>query len=156
MNEQHDLPQHVAVRFIEAWNRYDADAIAALFVSDADFVNVVGLWWRNRERIRTAHAYGFERIFSNSHMTLDRVAVRHLGAEIAVVHAAWTLTGQNPHGQREAGKRGGVISFTVQRQSDGAWLAVSAQNTDRVNGAETHIATGGSLDSAHYGHEPEA
>lgn len=155
MNE-HDRPQKVAVAFIEAWNRHDADAIAELFVSDADFVNVVGLWWRSKERIRTAHDYGFQRIFSNSHMTLGRTEVRHLGTEAAVVHAAWTLTGQNPHGQREAGQRSGVISFTVQRQSDGEWLAVSAQNTDRVNGAETHIGTGGSLDAAHYGRAPEA
>lgn len=149
-------PEKVAVAFIEAWNRHDADALAELFVPDADFVNVVGLWWRDREKIRIAHDYGFQRIFSNSHMTLRRVAVRHLGADVAVVHGAWTLRGQNSHGEREAGERRGVISFTVQRQSDGEWLAVSAQNTDRINGAETHIATEGSLGAAHYGHTPES
>lgn len=152
--DEYDHPKKVAVAFIEAWNRHDADAIAELFVEDADFVNVVGLWWRNRERIRTAHAYGFQRIFGNSHMTLGRVAVRHLGTEAAVVHAGWTLTGQTPHGEREAEQRSGVISFTVQQQGNGGWLAVSAQNTDRVNGAETHIGTGGSLDAAHYGRTP--
>ncbi|MCH8559197.1 MULTISPECIES: hypothetical protein [unclassified Nesterenkonia] len=51
----------------------------------------------------------------------------------------------------DSGTRQGVISFTFQRQpgtaedDDGAWLAVSAQNTDRVPGAETMTADSESL-----------
>jgi hypothetical protein len=36
-------------------------------------VNVVGLWWRTRREIRKAHAYGFERIFARSTLTLEQV-----------------------------------------------------------------------------------
>ena len=39
-------PTDVAAAFAKAWSKRDADAIADLFVEDADFVNVVGLWWR--------------------------------------------------------------------------------------------------------------
>lgn len=141
----------IATAFVAAWNRKDADALAGLFVEDADFVNVVGLWWANRDQIRKAHAYGFEHIFGDSTMELRKVRVREVGAGVAVVHAAWTLTGQNPHQDRTAGRRRGVITFTAQRQAGGGWLAVSAQNTDRVNGAETLIATGDTLDPARYG-----
>lgn len=38
-------------------------ALAALFTEDADFVNVVGLWWTTREQIRDNHAYGFRHMF---------------------------------------------------------------------------------------------
>ena len=154
--EIRDTPLAVAEAFAAAWNDYDAEALAGLFVEDAEFVNVVGLWWHDREHIRQAHAYGFRKIFRNSHMKLGRTAVRDLGADVAVVHAAWTLTGQESHGNREAGKRRGVISFTVQRQAGGGWLAVSAHNTDRINGAETHIAAEGRLNPAHYGNQPDA
>src|SRR5690625_3525923 len=108
-------PLDVAEAFAAAWNNHDADSLAALFVEDADFVNVVGLWWHDRGSIRKAHAYGFEKIFTSSHMTLRRTSVRQLSADIAVVHAAWLMTGQESHSGIEAERRRGVMSFTVQR-----------------------------------------
>lgn len=153
-------PAQVAEGFAEAWNAADAAALAELFAEDADFVNVVGLWWTSRRRIRAAHEYGFRRIFAGSQMHLDEVRVRELGEGVAVVHALWTLTGQSPAPGGEAksapGDRQGVISFTVQRQppdaedDDGAWLALSAQNTDRIPGAETLIAEGEGLRPTAY------
>lgn len=143
-------PAQVAHAFAEAWNDADAGAIAALFVADADFVNVVGLWWTSREQIRANHAYGFQHMFGDAHMRLQGVAVRRLGEDAAVVHAAWSMSGQvAPTGER-AGNRSGVFTFTVARRPDGGWLAVSAQNTDRVPGAQTHVATGNRLDPESY------
>lgn len=87
-------PEDVPHAFAEAWNRGDADGIAALFAADADFVNVVGFWWTRREQIRHNHAYGFEKIFAGSTMTLERVRVRDL-EDTAVVHARWRVAGQS-------------------------------------------------------------
>ncbi|GAA1139585.1 SgcJ/EcaC family oxidoreductase [Nesterenkonia lutea] len=153
-------PEGIAEGFAAAWNAGDADALAALFVEDADFVNVVGLWWKSRGRIRAAHEYGFRRIFAGSQMSLEEVRVRELGEGVAVVHARWTLEGQSPapdeSAETSAGTRQGIISFTVTQQpptsenDDGAWLAVSAQNTDRVPGAETLTAEGQSLRATAY------
>src|SRR5699024_12559077 len=81
--EIRDTPLAVAEGFAAAWNDYDAEALAGLFVEDAEFVNVVGLWWHDREHIRQAHDYGFRKIFRNSHMKLGRTAVRDLGADVA-------------------------------------------------------------------------
>lgn len=55
-------PEAVISRFVEAWNRRDADVLAALFDSDAEFVNVTGLWCHTRGEIRerlTARGDGF-------------------------------------------------------------------------------------------------
>lgn len=158
--DQLNHPEGIAEGFARAWNNADAEALAGLFAEDADFVNVVGLWWNSRTRIRAAHDYGFRRIFGGSQMQLEQIRVRELGESVAVVHALWTLTGQTPapgeDGETSAGARQGVLSFTVQRQrkaaenDDGGWLAVSAQNTDRVPGAETFSADGESLQPAAY------
>lgn len=143
-------PRQVADGFAEAWNDADADALASLFVPDADFVNVVGLWWTTRDQIRAHHAYGFRHMFGDSVLILRRVTVRRLGDDAAVVHAAWRMTGQvNPDGGG-AGERTGVLTCTVARQPDGGWLAVSAQNTDAVPGAQTHVATGDRLVPENY------
>ena len=89
-----DRPEDIPKTFVEAWNRRDADGIADLFDEDAEFVNVVGIWWHDREAIRKAHAYGLERIFNNSTLRLGTVKVKYLADDIAVVHARMSLSGQ--------------------------------------------------------------
>ena len=141
-------PKQLADAFVEAWNDHDPDALADLFTADADFVNVVGLWWRDRAGIRGAHAYGFERIFGQSRMTLRRRRVRRLG-EVAVVVAQWSLTGQLSPAGEPAGERRGVLTLVGRRGQDG-WRTVSAHNTDTVPGVETHVARDGGLDPTDY------
>lgn len=142
-------PEDIAEQFISAWNSADANALSALFAEDADFVNVVGLWWEDRERIREAHEYGFRKIFGSSRMTSLRTKHRRLSEESAVVHLEWALNGQADQGEGEAGERRGVFSFVLKKYDD-AWLAVSAHNTDRVPATETHIADRGGLRTTSY------
>lgn len=128
----------------------DADALAALFVNDADFVNVVGIWWEDRAAIRRAHDYGLRVIFPNSVLTLGRVKTRMLGTNAAVVQARMRLTGQSPvKGGPEPGPRSTILTFVCTRGADG-WLCVAAQNTDIVPGAETHVAGDGRLSARDY------
>lgn len=147
-----DQPADLARRFAAAWNVGDAAAIADLFIDDPDFVNVVGLWWKSRAAIRTAHAYGFEHIFPNARMTLENVAVRTIGADAATVHALWRLEGQSrpagdttdlpsPNRPTRLDRRRGILLLVAERQADG-WHAVAAQNTDIIPGAETITADG--------------
>ena len=55
-------PEEIPALFARAWNDRDPDALASLFDEDAEFVNVTGLCWHDRESIRKAHAHGLERI----------------------------------------------------------------------------------------------
>lgn len=141
MNRQ--SPKSIVTGFQQAWNAHDADALAELFVEDADFVNVTGLWWTNRARIRKAHAFGFANIFGNSTMTVGRTEIRMLGHDHAVVHARVTITGQNAPDGSLAEDRRTVFSFVVTRLHDedgDYWRAVSAQNTDVIpGGPDTHL-----------------
>lgn len=143
-------PAEIPRAFAEAWNDGDADALAALFAQDADFVNVVGLWWEDRPSIREAHDYGFRAIFTGSKMDVDRVKVRSLGERAAVVVCSWSLTGQAAQGQVSPGPRRGVFTFVAERDDNAGWCAVSAQNTDRVPGAETTINDDGELRPTTY------
>jgi uncharacterized protein (TIGR02246 family) len=134
-----DSPEQVPRLFVQAWNDRDPDGIAALFEDDADFVNVTGIWWTDRQSIRDAHAYGLERIFSASRLLLGKVKVRRLTPRIAVVHSRMILDGQTAHpGTARPGRRVTIFSFVVTL-ADAGWRCVSAHNTDVVPGAETHI-----------------
>jgi hypothetical protein len=90
----------------------------------AEFVNVTGLWWHDRASIRKAHAYGLARIFNASTLTIDALRVKQPSDDVAIVHAAMTLTGQT---------------------------AASAHNTDAVPNMETNvIAEDGAFRAVNY------
>lgn len=134
-----DRPESIPTVFVEAWNARDPDEIAALFDDDAEFVNVTGLWWHDREAIRQAHAYGLERIFNHSTLRLGVVRVKPLSDDIAVVHTRMTLTGQTAvDGVASPAGRMNIFSFVVHRTPDG-WRCASAHNTDVVPGMETNV-----------------
>jgi uncharacterized protein (TIGR02246 family) len=134
-----EAPEDVPRLFAEAWNRKDSDKLASLFESDAEFVNVTGLWWHDRASIRRAHAYGFERIFAASTLTVDEVRVKRLPGDAAVVHAAMTLSGQTAIAAiKHPGARQTILSFVVHR-IDSRWVCVSAQNTDVAPNMETNV-----------------
>jgi uncharacterized protein (TIGR02246 family) len=137
--------------FADAWNMRNADALASLFDDDAEFVNVTGLWWHDRDSIRTAHAYGLDRIFSKSTLSIDEVRVKQLSEDLAVVYAQMILSGQTPIGNiKEPGSRTTILSFVVHR-ADGGWRCASAQNTDVVRGMETNVLSeDGTFRSANY------
>ena len=152
-----DSPEALPHAFAAAWNARDPDALARLFDADAEFVNVVGLWWHDREAIRRAHAYGLETLFPYSTLRVGRTVVKPLAPGVAVVLARMRLDGQSAVGSVEApGVRHTVFSFVVREvvpeASDaGGWRAASAHNTDVVPGMETHVrSASGHLRGADY------
>jgi uncharacterized protein (TIGR02246 family) len=132
-------PEDIPRAFVEAWNQRDAVALANLFAEDAEFVNVVGLWWHDRKAIYKAHHYGLTRIFADSDLAIRQLRSKMLGDDVAVVHARMVLQGQTSHGGVQAPqRRQNVFTFVTQRKSEG-WICVAAHNTDIVPGKETNI-----------------
>ena len=142
-------PEDITEAFVDAWMARDADRLAALFSEDADFVNVVGIWWEDRDAIRRAHHYGLTTFFANSTLKVGRIKNRLIGQTAAVVHARMILTGQTTPDGKPAGRRYTVLTFVLERDREG-WVCVSAQNTDIVPGAETQISDGRTLTPKDY------
>ena len=120
----------------------DAKALAALFVEDADFVNVVGIWWEDRPAIERAHGYALDSFFSQTRLSPGRIKTRMLGEDAAVVHCRFHLSGQTAPDGSNANPRSTIILFVLRQVGD-RWQAVTAQNTDIVPGAETQLNSGG-------------
>jgi uncharacterized protein (TIGR02246 family) len=113
-----------------AWNSHDMSRFAASFAVDADFVNVVGMWWRGRDQIEKEHAAMHAGQFKNSTMRLELAAFKEVGSGVGVMHVRWQLDGHAASGpRRTTATRRGIWSWTVR--DDGSKLAiVSSQNTD--------------------------
>ncbi|MCM2561385.1 SgcJ/EcaC family oxidoreductase [Lutimaribacter sp. EGI FJ00015] len=136
-----DRPEDIPRAFADAWMARDARALAALFTKDAEFVNVVGVWWHDRADIERAHDYALRSFFAETTLKPGVVRVKRLGEAVAVVQCRFTLTGQRLPDGRVAGPRRTILSFVAQRR-DAGWQVAAAQNTDIVEGAETLANTG--------------
>ena len=133
-------PKDFPKAFAKAWQSRDGAQIGALFVEDADFVNVTGLWWRNRAAIAKAHDYALKSFFADTTLKPGVITTRLLGETHAVVHCRFHLSGQTAPDGSTAKDRRTILVFVLQKSSEG-WLAVTAQNTDVAPGKETHLNT---------------
>jgi uncharacterized protein (TIGR02246 family) len=125
--------ENVVRAFGEHWNRHDMAAFAQLFAEDAEFVNVVGLWWKGREEIRRAHAATHATMFKNSRLRIGDVAIRFVKPDVALARAMWELTGHvGPSGETLPDRKGILLSLVVR--SDGRWQIIDSQNTDVIEG----------------------
>lgn len=144
-------PEDIPARFAEAWNERKPKKLAVLFDEDAEFVNVVGIWWHSREDIYKAHDYGLRVIFKKSTLKQGRTKVKYLSDDIAVVHARFRLTNQTPLKNTQPDTRQTLFSFVVHRvDRESTWSCASAHNTDIIPGKETRLMKDGELEAVDY------
>lgn len=142
-------PKDIPYRFKDAWNINSADGIVAIFKEGADFINVTGKWWDNKEEIWKAHDFGFRLIFTDSTLEVQKVKVKMPTDDIAIVHARIQILGQTENKGEVAGERRTMFIFVAQK-FDEEWLVLSAQNTD-ITGLQTNIRkSDGSFTSVSY------
>lgn len=119
--------------FSGCWNRHDMNAFAELFAPDAEFVNVVGLWWKGREEIKHAHEVVHATMFKDSRLTIANVAVRFPAEGIAIARCRWVLEGHcSPLGDPLPARSG--ILLNVLARTPGTWSIIDSQNTDVIEG----------------------
>jgi uncharacterized protein (TIGR02246 family) len=123
--------ERLAAGFTDSWNSHDMTQFARLFADDADFVNVVGIWWKNREEIEKAHAYSHSTFFKNSRLSGQIAGLKFLRRDLATVHILWELVGQIEPDGSVGQPRKGVLLLVCGKQN-GAWRIHTAQNTDIV------------------------
>lgn len=134
-----NVPDDIPKTFVAGWNSKNIDLLVSVFEEDAEFVNVVGLWWHDRKSIRKAHDYGLKVIFKDTDLEIRESRVKYVREDVAVVHVRLRLVGQTSfHGQR-AYPRQTIFSFFVHKKEQ-EWRCTAAHNTDIVPGKETHLA----------------
>ena len=128
-----DHPDSLARAFADAWNRHDMRDFANLFAPDANFVNVVGIWWKNQAEIEEAHRATHNTIFRDSRLEGEVSSTIELAPDVVAIHYSWSLTGAAAPNGSPAGPRKGILLLVLQRDESG-WLIKVAQNTDIVPG----------------------
>jgi uncharacterized protein (TIGR02246 family) len=96
--------------FAETWNRHDIEALAKLFVPDAQFVIITAQRWKGREEI--------QRYLSHLHATVPKGSAR-LPAQFYGVQKTWTYRFDNVVDQAVGRSSAGTILKSRYRQDRG-------------------------------------
>jgi len=126
-----DQPGIVAVidRFVDAGNRHDAKAFAAVFTEDADFTNVRGEGASGRSKIEEFHAPMFASIFKNSHQSYSAIKTRFIRPDVAAVDVHWEMTGATDAQGNPRPDHRGLLSFIMTKNA-GQWQILVMHNLD--------------------------
>ena len=122
----------IVSRLESAWNAMDADAFAAPFADDADFVNIVGEHHRGRPAIVAGHRAIFRDFYADSTARMEVIAARSLRPDVALVHVHAVLDA--PKGPL-AGRNSAVFSMVLTKSGDGAgsdWEIAAFHNTRQM------------------------
>jgi uncharacterized protein (TIGR02246 family) len=123
--------QAVETAFVDDWNRHDMKSLGGLFTDDAQFVNVIGLWWHSRAEIQKQHEALHATRMRASHLEALESVVHLLGPDVAVLVQRWQLTGDTGIDGVTLPMRRGVMTLVTVKVG-GHWQIAAAQNTDIV------------------------
>lgn len=115
---------------VEAWNSHDIPRYASCFAPDADFINVIGTWWRGRDEIEQNTGRLHSGPFQHTVLTLTLAGFKEIAPGIGVAHVSTLLQGHDASGPRRTTEpRPGIMTWTVSER-DGGLEIVAGQNTD--------------------------
>ncbi len=126
--EEHAI-RAVVDRFMDAWNRHDAKALAAVFAEDADFTNVRSIGASGRQKIEDFHAPMFATIFSKSHLEYTDIKARLIRPDVAAVDVHWKMSGATDSQGNPRPDREGLLSFVMAKNA-GRWEIAVMHNLD--------------------------
>jgi uncharacterized protein (TIGR02246 family) len=106
-------------------------SFGGLFANDAQFVNVIGLWWHSRVEIQKEHEALHATRMRTSHLVATETVVHVLRPDVAVLLQRWQLTGDTGIDGVTLPMRQGIMSLVTVKEG-GHWQIASAQNTDIV------------------------
>jgi uncharacterized protein (TIGR02246 family) len=112
-------------KLLDCWAAGDAQAYAALFTEEADYVAFDGVNQKGRAAIVTSHQPLFERWLKGSRLTGQITSIRFLAPEVALVHATGNtiLAGKSAPAPERAS-----IQTLVAVKQEGEWRFTAFHN----------------------------
>ncbi|MFJ6759014.1 SgcJ/EcaC family oxidoreductase [Streptomyces sp. NPDC091273] len=114
----------------DTWARGDADAYGRQFTEDGTYTTYIGSHYEGRADITEGHRALFSDFVKGSKLAASYLDLRFLGKDAAVLTGRGDdYTGGRP-GPAELSK---VQTYTLVRDTDGAWRIAAFHNTKRQN-----------------------
>jgi uncharacterized protein (TIGR02246 family) len=129
MNTLTQAAQHLTAEWQAAWNAHDMARIGPLITPDADWITVGGKHLKGAQEIESVHRTLHASTLRTSVWANQSFDVKPLGANTALLHLAWSVSGDtNPDGSARPPRNG---LFTWVLVNDGkTWRIRAAQGTN--------------------------
>ena len=123
-----DRPDAFPTAFAHAWKTRDAEAVAALFAEEADFLTLTGHWAEGRKDIGETIAGEIAGAFAKAKLVTGRTKVRSLAPGVEQIMQRYVLSGiLRPDGS-DAGRVSAILSAVLVSGPEG-WTVAAAQFT---------------------------
>ena len=120
--------RRVVSAYETAWNRHDMSALADVFAEDAEWVNIVGMWWRGKADVVQAHTVFHETMFRDTPLHFTDTAIRTVAPGVMVAIATVEVGSFPTPDGRTMPASGNRMTF-VLAQRQGQWKIVNGHNT---------------------------
>ena len=129
--QKHSKDEAIIRRFllerVESFNRHEGPQ-AAVYTSDADFVNVYGMWRQGPAEIEGRQRERMETVLKDATMTLINLRIRFVRPDVAIVHQTHEISGMlDSEGKTMAPHR--ELGIRVMVKERGKWLTTAFHNT---------------------------
>ncbi|MFC3811296.1 SgcJ/EcaC family oxidoreductase [Lacihabitans lacunae] len=120
---------------IASWNNHNYDDISNYATEDCDWVNVVGMWWKNRNEVQYAHQVFHNGMFKNVKLTKKSIHFRSIAKDVMVVHllqrvGAYTTPSGSIYPEADN------MKLMVFVKKEGNWLLTAVENVVVVEQAQ--------------------
>lgn len=119
----------VALKWQEAWNRHDVNAMAALLTEDVDFVTLSGARHKGRQEFKDRYTKSHEMLFKDSNWTTDKTEVKFIRSDVGIAHVEWSMKVDKYADGTSREPRQGIFTWALQKRH-GKWLIRASQNTN--------------------------
>lgn len=112
---------------VNSWNKHDHSNIKSYTTADCEWVNIVGMWWKNRNEMQFSLKEYHSKMFKNTAMQKKGVTIRFVANDVALVHfkshvdAFTTPSGMAMPPTNE-------LALLIYVKQNGKWMLTSGEN----------------------------
>ena len=129
--------EEVIQRFEDVWNSHRIAELGKLLTEDAEWINVVGMWWRGKENVVKAVEILHAGMFREVNTRLANREIREIAPGVVIVTVTQTMDEyETPDGRRMSGVVDRLTLVVVKK--DGEWRITNGHNTTIDLRAQQH------------------
>jgi uncharacterized protein (TIGR02246 family) len=118
----------VLMDYCTCWNQHDMIGLAELFVDDAQWVNIVGMYWPSKAALVTGHTVFHRTFFQTTDIELRNVEIRNIAPDVSVAVILLKVGPFTPPDGTPRPASENRLSIILTKH-DGRWRIVHGHNT---------------------------
>ena len=127
-SEDEEAIKRICLERIDRFNRLHEPPQPGDFTSDADFVNIYGMWRRGPAEIESGQGERMKTVLKEAKITLLDLRIRFVRPDVALVHQIHEMSGMlSPDGETLPPYR--ELGIRVMVKEQGRWLTTAFHNT---------------------------